>query len=304
MYRIRFHGRGGEGMKTSSRILGTAFFLEGFEVQDAPRYGAERRGAPVFAYVRADRKKINERGAIHKPDLIVIADETLIHVTPETVFEGVDENTVILVISGLSHGELTALIPCKSRIININPQDKIPDYRYYLSTICASAAARLTGIISLESLITGISEELESVSSGIISDNINIARSIFDAMRDFDGAVSQSAETVSGFANPGFIDIPFYNASLSTPAIRSRSTSLKSPTGSWRTVRPVINTDKCSRCMLCNVYCPDSAISTGDDSFPCIDYSHCKGCLICAEICPSHAIEKCSENLFSRVKAS
>ncbi len=43
MYRIRFHGRGGQGMKTASQILGTAFFLEGYEVQDAPRYGAERR---------------------------------------------------------------------------------------------------------------------------------------------------------------------------------------------------------------------------------------------------------------------
>ena len=55
MYRIRFHGRGGQGMKTASRILGSAFFAEGYEVQDAPRYGAERRGAPIFAYVRAAR---------------------------------------------------------------------------------------------------------------------------------------------------------------------------------------------------------------------------------------------------------
>ena len=29
MYRIRFHGRGGQGIKTAGRILGTAFFLEG-----------------------------------------------------------------------------------------------------------------------------------------------------------------------------------------------------------------------------------------------------------------------------------
>lgn len=43
MFRIRLHGRGGQGIKTASRVLGTAFFLEGFEVQDAPRYGAERR---------------------------------------------------------------------------------------------------------------------------------------------------------------------------------------------------------------------------------------------------------------------
>lgn len=64
MFRIRFHGRGGQGMKTASRNLGTAFFMAGYEVQDAPRYGAERRGAPIFAYVRADRSQINERGMV------------------------------------------------------------------------------------------------------------------------------------------------------------------------------------------------------------------------------------------------
>lgn len=46
MYRIRFHGRGGQGMKTANRILRTALFLEGFEVQDGP----------IFAHVRAGRE--------------------------------------------------------------------------------------------------------------------------------------------------------------------------------------------------------------------------------------------------------
>ena len=62
-------------MKTASRILGSAFFAEGFEVQDAPRYGAERRGAPIFAYVRAARETINERGIITRPDLVIVADD-------------------------------------------------------------------------------------------------------------------------------------------------------------------------------------------------------------------------------------
>jgi len=73
MYRIRFHGRGGQGIKTASRILGTALFLEGYRVQDAPRYGAERRGAPIFAYVRAAHDVINERGIITRPDLVLVA---------------------------------------------------------------------------------------------------------------------------------------------------------------------------------------------------------------------------------------
>ncbi|MBT7756875.1 MAG: hypothetical protein HN732_06075, partial [Rhodospirillaceae bacterium] len=61
MYRIRFHGRGGQGMKTASRLLGTALFESGLEVQDAPKYGAERRGAPMSAFVRTDRQPIHER---------------------------------------------------------------------------------------------------------------------------------------------------------------------------------------------------------------------------------------------------
>ena len=85
MFRIRFHGRGGQGMKTASRILGRAFFLEGFEVQDAPRYGAERRGAPIFAYVRASRQPIHERGIIRWPDLVVVADDTLVTIPAAAV---------------------------------------------------------------------------------------------------------------------------------------------------------------------------------------------------------------------------
>ncbi len=97
MYRIRFHGRGGQGVKTASRILGNALFIEGFEVQDAPRYGAERRGAPIFAYVRASSEPIYERGIIQQPDLVVVADDTLVTVPTAGVLNGVTSNTVVLI---------------------------------------------------------------------------------------------------------------------------------------------------------------------------------------------------------------
>ena len=74
MFRIRFHGRGGQGMKTASRIVGTAAFRQGYFAQDSPVYGAERRGAPMIAFTRFDSQSILERGAVTAPDLIVIAD--------------------------------------------------------------------------------------------------------------------------------------------------------------------------------------------------------------------------------------
>jgi 2-oxoacid:acceptor oxidoreductase delta subunit (pyruvate/2-ketoisovalerate family) len=58
-------------------------------------------------------------------------------------------------------------------------------------------------------------------------------------------------------------------------------------TGSWRSLRPVKNKDKCNNCSLCWLYCPEGCISR--DEFE-IDYTYCKGCGICAEECPTKAI--------------
>lgn len=77
MIKVRFHGRGGQGMKTSSRILGTAAFLSGLYAQDFPIYGAERRGAPVVAFTVVSEEPILERGYIFDPDILLISDETL-----------------------------------------------------------------------------------------------------------------------------------------------------------------------------------------------------------------------------------
>jgi pyruvate ferredoxin oxidoreductase delta subunit len=57
-------------------------------------------------------------------------------------------------------------------------------------------------------------------------------------------------------------------------------------TGSWRTFRPVRDESKCTNCLLCWIYCPDSAIAVKDGKIKGIDYEHCKGCGICAEVCP------------------
>jgi pyruvate ferredoxin oxidoreductase delta subunit len=57
-------------------------------------------------------------------------------------------------------------------------------------------------------------------------------------------------------------------------------------TGAWRTFRPVIDPEQCTKCGLCSLYCPEGVIS--EDLW--IDYDFCKGCGICAEECPKKAI--------------
>jgi len=91
--KIRFHGRGGQGVKTLARIIGRTFFLKGYNVQDFAMYGAERRGAPVMSFVRADRNEILERGYIFNPDCIVVLDDTL---NPGAVSSGLTDGFVLI----------------------------------------------------------------------------------------------------------------------------------------------------------------------------------------------------------------
>ena len=52
MIAIRLHGRGGQGVVTSSELLASAAFLEGRHAQAFPTFGSERTGAPVAAFCR------------------------------------------------------------------------------------------------------------------------------------------------------------------------------------------------------------------------------------------------------------
>lgn len=67
-------------------------------------------------------------------------------------------------------------------------------------------------------------------------------------------------------------------------------------TGSWRTFRPVIDMAKCTHCMFCWVYCPDSSIVVKDSRLVEVDLEHCKGCGICARECPPKVITMVEES--------
>ncbi len=55
--------------------------------------------------------------------------------------------------------------------------------------------------------------------------------------------------------------------------------------GARREATPVWDKDKCIRCALCYVYCPDGAIYRTEDGFFEADAEKCKGCGICHREC-------------------
>ena len=290
MYRIRLHGRGGQGIKTGGQVLGTAFFLEGFQVQDAPRYGAERRGAPIVSHVRAARSPIHERGAIARPDLVVVADDTLVALPSAGVLLGAEAGTVLLIA-----GDLPA-DAWRERAGWPGPVVALPGRagRAASGLDCAAAAAALLGVIRRESLARAVGQERPASLSQAEAD---AALAVFDALARRAGLVGEGEDACADSgARPDWIDLGPDDASVATPDIDAPGNSVLANTGLWRTWRPEIDASLCHRCSwICGTLCPDSAIRIAVDRSPSIDYDHCKGCLVCGAVCPTHAISAVPE---------
>lgn len=73
-------------------------------------------------------------------------------------------------------------------------------------------------------------------------------------------------------------------------------TSVNCYTGGWRSMRPIWDSEKCTNCMLCWAYCPDSSIEIEDGEMTGIDLQHCKGCGVCVHECKFGALELIQES--------
>jgi len=91
---IRWHGRGGQGVKTAATMAAQVALEEGKYAQGFPEYGPERMGAPVAGYTRISDKIITIHCGVSQPDVVVVLDTTLIGQID--VAAGLGENSVLI----------------------------------------------------------------------------------------------------------------------------------------------------------------------------------------------------------------
>jgi len=70
--------RGGSGGVTGAKILAKAAMFQGLDSQAIPKYGSERRGAAVEAYIRFDTKPIRIHSPVYDAKHALILDESLL----------------------------------------------------------------------------------------------------------------------------------------------------------------------------------------------------------------------------------
>jgi 2-oxoacid:acceptor oxidoreductase gamma subunit (pyruvate/2-ketoisovalerate family)/2-oxoacid:acceptor oxidoreductase delta subunit (pyruvate/2-ketoisovalerate family) len=280
---IRFHGRGGQGSVVASELLAQAVFLDGKWPQSFPFFGVERRGAPVTAYARVDDRPISVRTSVTNPDIVVVLDPGLL--TSASVTEGLREGGLVLANSHLPPEQLS--VPAHARAATVDARSIARAHGLgsstspIVNTTMLGAFAKATGIVSLDAVQRAIDEFIPARPL----ENRKAAADGYNAVRIGEGAAPRvSPRTVTASHAIALPDGPV--ASISSEVLS---------TAGWRTVRPLIHLERCTRCNFCWKFCPDAALEFDPNGYPVLREQYCKGCGICAEECPPHAIEMIPE---------
>ena len=66
-------------------------------------------------------------------------------------------------------------------------------------------------------------------------------------------------------------------------------------TGDWRSQKPTYDFDRCIKCGLCQLFCPEGCVEPNPDGHFEADLYYCKGCGICARECWTKVITMVEE---------
>jgi len=294
---VRLHGRGGEGVKLAGRIVSRAAFLAGWNVQDSPLYGAERRGAPVVAFVRLAHGPIGERGYIDRPDVVLVIDDSLLALPDASVLDGVQTTTLVLVNSSQTGEVLRARFGIAGPVaaLDVTAIALALLHGHLLSAPAAGFLVKALRLSEWGELVLAVRAELDAAGlpRDVVEENLAATRRAFDAAPTMRLPARKPAGAAP-IAEPAFV-VPRLPARAASPTIIAAATSALRSTEGWRVYRPAIDLARCTRCFFCFALCPEGAITLDAASYPIVDYAHCKGCLVCAHECPPGAIAQLRE---------
>ena len=290
-----FYGRGGQGAVTAVELMAQAAISAGKFAQGFPSFGPERRGAPVMAFLRVSDEPIFSREKIEAPDVVVVMDPSLLGLVDTC--------------KGLKQGGML--------IVNIPPEksDKLDSYRtqYQVTTVDAGRIALDTlGVpITNTAIIGALVKATKVVDAQALSKPLEKRfghlgeknkKALLRAYDETDVGVvpenvicSESEELSVSCAYESRLKVdalqPWAEVEQGCDIVCPGS-SADFVTGNWRTTgRPVSDFDKCIKCGICWIMCPDIAYCENPLGFFDWDEKYCKGCGICAVECPKGAIE-------------
>jgi pyruvate ferredoxin oxidoreductase gamma subunit len=155
MLEIRIHGRGGQGSVTAAQILAISAFYDGKQSQAFPRFGVERRGAPVEAFCRIDDNPIHVRSQVYTPDLLLVLEPSLMQSVDVT--SGLKEGATIIVNTSQP---ITDKKYSKFKVSTVDASKVALDIfkADIVNTAILGAFSKVTGVVSLKAINKSVEE--------------------------------------------------------------------------------------------------------------------------------------------------
>jgi len=149
---IRWHGRGGQGIVSVSRLLAEAALLDKKRVQSFPEFGPERSGAPVRGFTRISDEPISIHSQIYNPNVVVVVDPTLLNAS---VAAGLADDGKIIANTERSIDELKKILSVRDdQVYSVNARRIALDVlgRPIYNTAMLGALVKVVPLTSFDSI--------------------------------------------------------------------------------------------------------------------------------------------------------
>ncbi len=280
---MRWHGRGGQGAVTSAELVALAAIREGKFAQAFPSFGPERRGAPVMVFNRISATEpIRNRAGITGPDVVVVLDPGLLNLVNVTA--GLKDDGVLIVNSPKPAEQIKKEVGGKWRLAVVNAGAIAKDLLgvNIVNTTMLGAVVKATGLVNLDSLVHPLEERFGKRAK----DNIEAAGRAYNqtVVLEPDPAAPSPKKEFATEVLPGWRDVPL------GMVVTDAGNAASNRTGDWRSQRPIWNHQRCIKCGICYLFCPEGCIGQNQEGFFEANLYYCKGCGICSRECPTEAI--------------
>jgi pyruvate ferredoxin oxidoreductase gamma subunit len=181
---IRWHGRGGQGVKTAAMLFAEAAFEGGKYVQGFSDYGPERSGAPIQGFTRLSDGPIYLHNFITEPDVVVVLDPTLLGTVAVT--EGLKKGGKVLLNSSHDPAELAAKLGVAKEQIFVVDAKKISLEtmgRDMPNSPMMGALVKVVGLVELPWVNETFEKKFGAKSEKIVADNVAAVKRAYDEVR-------------------------------------------------------------------------------------------------------------------------
>lgn len=180
MLEVRIHGRGGQGNVVAAYLLAHAGIAGGLHAQAFPFFGAERRGAPVAAYIRLAARPIRLHAAVRSPHFVIVQEEKLLGLEETTA--GLVAGGGLLVNSPADQATLLARLSARTegrnwQILGVAASEISMQHlgRNLPNTALLAAWVILTGVLEPAALEQAVTARLKP---GMVQANLEVIRAV------------------------------------------------------------------------------------------------------------------------------